>query len=107
MSPEQIDAGYEWETANVIIERFKGIDPTQVCAVLVHNHGPFVWGPSGRRAVENALALEIVAEMAPKTLLLNQGIAPNSAAVARQAFPAQTRCKRLLRPTCRWVIKVS
>ena len=76
MSPEQIDAGYEWETANVIIERFKGIDPTQVCAVLVHNHGPFVWGPSGRRAVENALALEIVAEMAPKTLLLNQGIAP-------------------------------
>jgi L-ribulose-5-phosphate 4-epimerase len=71
MSPEQIDAGYEWETGNVIIERFKGIDPTQMCAVLVHSHGPFVWGPSGRKAVENALALEIVAEMALKTLQLN------------------------------------
>jgi hypothetical protein len=44
MSPEEIDAGYEWETAN---------------------------GPSGKKAVENALALEIVAEMALKTLQLN------------------------------------
>ena len=74
--PEEIDAGYEWETANVIIERFKGMDPAQVCAVLVHSHGPFAWGPSGKKAVENALALEIVAEMALKTLQLNRGIAP-------------------------------
>ena len=76
MSPEEIDAGYEWETANVIIERFKGMDPAQVCAVLVHSHGPFAWGPSGKEAIENALALEIVAEMALKTLQLNRGIAP-------------------------------
>jgi L-ribulose-5-phosphate 4-epimerase len=74
MTPEEIGAGYEWETGNVIIERFKGIDPAQVCAVLVHSHGPFVWGPSGNKAVENALALEIVAEMAWKTLQLNPGI---------------------------------
>ena len=75
MSPEEIDAGYEWETANVIIERFNGMDPAQVCAVLVHSHGPFAWGPSGKKAVENALALEIVAEMALKTLQLNPAIA--------------------------------
>ena len=74
MTPEEIGTGYEWETGNVIIERFKGIDPAQVCAVLVHSHGPFVWGPSGNKAVENALALEIVAEMAWKTFQLNPGV---------------------------------
>lgn len=86
MSPEEIDAGYEWETANVIIERFKGMDPVQVCAVLVHSHGPFAWGPSGKKAVENALALEIVAEMALKTLQLNPAIAPIPQALLDKHF---------------------
>ena len=76
MTAEEIQSAYELETANVIIERFKNLDPTLVCAVLVYGHGPFVWGPSGKKAVENALALEIVAEMALKTLQLNPGMAP-------------------------------
>ena len=74
MTPEEIQAGYEWETAGVIIERFARLDWAQVCAVLVHSHGPFVWGSSGKKAVENAFALEIVAEMAMKTLQLNPQI---------------------------------
>jgi L-ribulose-5-phosphate 4-epimerase len=44
--------------------------------VLVRNHGPFTWGPSGRKAVETAQALEIVAEMAWKALQLNPGAQP-------------------------------
>jgi len=71
LTPEEIAAAYEWETGNVIVERFKEIDPMQVGAVLVHSHGPFVWGPSGPKAVENALALEIVATMARHALQLN------------------------------------
>ncbi len=71
MTPEEISSAYEWETGNVIVERFKELDPEQMPAVLVNGHGPFVWGPSGVKAVENALALEIVAEMAMKTLQLN------------------------------------
>ncbi len=55
----------------MIVERFKDLDPAQVSAVLVHGHGPFAWGPNGKKAVENALALEIVAEMALKTLQLD------------------------------------
>jgi L-ribulose-5-phosphate 4-epimerase len=73
MTAEEIQSAYERETANVIVERFKNLDPTQVCAVLVHSHGPFVWGPSGKKAVENALALEIVAEIAIRTIQLNSG----------------------------------
>jgi L-ribulose-5-phosphate 4-epimerase len=71
MRAEEVISAYEWETGNVIVERFKDLDPAQVSAVLVHGHGPFAWGPNGKKAVENALALEIVAEMALKTLQLD------------------------------------
>ena len=73
MTPEEIGSGYEWETGNVIVERFKEIDPMQISAVLVHSHGPFAWGPGGAMAVENAHALEIVAELARHTLQLTPG----------------------------------
>src|SRR3981081_4333310 len=63
MTAEEIQSGYELETANVIVERFNNLDPTEVCAVLVNSHGPFVWGPTGKKAAENALALETVNEM--------------------------------------------
>ena len=75
MTSEEIRSAYEWETGNVIIERFEHLDPTQVCAVLVRNHGPFAWGLSGKKAVENALALEIIAEIAMKTIQLNPSVA--------------------------------
>jgi L-ribulose-5-phosphate 4-epimerase len=71
MSPEEISSAYEWETGNVIVERFKSLDPEEMPAVLVHGHGPFVWGPSGAKAVENAFALELVAQMANETLQIN------------------------------------
>src|SRR6478736_5227279 len=64
MTGAEIQSVYEWETGNLIVERFENLDPEQVCAVLVAGHGPFAWGSSGAKAVENALALEIVAEMA-------------------------------------------
>ena len=76
MTEDEVKSGYELETANVIIERFSNLDPDQVCAVLVHGHGPFVWGSSGKKAVENALVLELVAEMALKTMQLNSKTQP-------------------------------
>lgn len=75
MTPEEVAGAYEWETGKVIVELFGKIDPLEVTAALVRNHGPFVWGASGAKAVETALALEIVADMALKTLALN----PNAA----------------------------
>ncbi len=86
MTAEEIQSAYELETANVIVERFENIDPTEVCAVLVHSHGPFVWGSSGKKAVENALALEIVAEMALKTLQLNPHTQPVSTSLLDKHF---------------------
>jgi L-ribulose-5-phosphate 4-epimerase len=70
MTPEEVAGEYEWETGAVIVERFQGIDPLEIPAVLVRNHGPFAWGPTAAKAVETALALEIIADMALKTLSL-------------------------------------
>lgn len=71
MTPAEIEGDYEWETGKVIVERFEGLNPLRIPAVLVRNHGPFVWGSDGAQAVEYAFALEIVAEMAMKALQLN------------------------------------
>jgi L-ribulose-5-phosphate 4-epimerase len=76
LTPEEIAGAYEWETGNVIAERFAKLDPVQMPAVLVHGHGPFAWGESGAKAVENAFALEVVAEMALKALQLNPHVQP-------------------------------
>jgi L-ribulose-5-phosphate 4-epimerase len=86
MTPVEIQSAYEWETGNVIVERFENLDPAQVCAVLVSGHGPFAWGPSGAKAVENALALEIVAEMAWKALQINPAAKPISQALLDKHF---------------------
>ena len=40
------------------------ISPEEFPGVLVNSHGPFAWGTSGTKAVENAFAMEFVAEMA-------------------------------------------
>jgi len=76
LSAAEVQSDYEWETGNVIVERFRDLNPLEIPAVLVKNHGPFVWGPSGRKAVESAFALEIVAEMAMKALQLNPQAEP-------------------------------
>jgi len=76
MTPEEVAGEYEWETGKVIVERFVGLDPLRVPAVLVRNHGPFAWGASAAKAMETALALEIVADMAIKTLSLNPDAPP-------------------------------
>ncbi|MBV8588389.1 MAG: class II aldolase/adducin family protein, partial [Verrucomicrobia bacterium] len=86
MTPQEIADAYEWETGNVIVERFAQLDPEQIPAVLVHGHGPFAWGPSGAKAAENAFALEMVAALAEETLLLNRSAQPLSQALLNKHF---------------------
>lgn len=76
MTPAEVTGDYEWETGEVIVERFGDLDPLHVPAVLVRNHGPFTWGPSAAKALETALALEIVADMALRTLSLDPSAPP-------------------------------
>jgi L-ribulose-5-phosphate 4-epimerase len=73
MREAEIRDAYERNTGAVIAECFRerGIDPLDVPGVLVAGHGPFAWGPSVAKAVENAIALEATARMALDTLRIN------------------------------------
>jgi len=64
MTEEEVKGDYEWETGNVIIKRFEGMNPNDTPGVLVKNHGPFTWGKDAAEAVHNAVVLEQVAKMA-------------------------------------------
>ena len=64
MKKAEVFGEYEKETGNVIVERFKGMNPDDTPAVLVRNHGPFAWGKDADNAVHNAVVLEQVAKMA-------------------------------------------
>ena len=61
LTPEEITGEYEKETGKVIIETFGNLDPDAIPAVLFHSHGPFCWGKSPVKAVENAVVLEEIA----------------------------------------------
>lgn len=71
MTEQEIQGEYEKETGKVIVETFSAIDPNEIPAVLVHSHGPFIWGKDAMKSVENAITLEEVAMMAYYTLQLN------------------------------------
>ena len=71
MTAAEIQQDYEANTGRVIVRRFKGLDPLQMPAVLVANHGPFTWGDSAMASVTNAVVLEEVARMAHGALTIN------------------------------------
>ena len=71
MTDGEIAGEYEAETGRVIVERFMGLNPMEIPAVVVNSHGPFTWGKSASDAVKNAIVLEEVAMMAWHTIGLN------------------------------------
>lgn len=64
MTQQEVEGEYELETGNVIVDRFKGLNPDYIPGVLVKNHGPFSWGKESHDAVHNAVVMEQVAKMA-------------------------------------------
>jgi L-ribulose-5-phosphate 4-epimerase len=86
MTPDEIARGYEWETGNVIVERFTGLRADEMPGVLVSSHGPFTWGESATQAVEHAVALEIIAQAALVSLALNPTLQPISTAMLDKHF---------------------
>src|SRR4051812_48810564 len=78
MTAEEIARGYEWETGNVIVDRFESgkLSPADFSAVLVNRHAPFTWGVNVAKAVEVAVALECCAQMALMSLQLAPALAP-------------------------------
>jgi L-ribulose-5-phosphate 4-epimerase len=80
------DGAYEWETGNVILERFKKIDPLDCPAVLVNRHAPFTWGNTVAKAVEVAVAAECCAHMALMSLQLESKLRPIESELLNKHF---------------------
>ena len=76
LTDNEINGEYEKETGNVIVETIGEKDPLEVPGIEVKNHGPFAWGKDADSAVYNAVVLDKVAEMAYKTMTLNNRVKP-------------------------------
>ena len=81
MTPEEIQQEYEANTGRVIVRRFANLDPMQMPAVLVANHGPFTWGAGPAESVASAVVLEEVARIAWGTRQINPQQEPISDAL--------------------------
>ncbi|MCX7597853.1 MAG: L-ribulose-5-phosphate 4-epimerase [Armatimonadetes bacterium] len=86
LTPEQIAGDYETETGLAIVRAFEGLDPLDMPAVLVANHGPFTWGETPEKAVENSIVLEQAALMAAITEALAPGLGGISPALRDRHF---------------------
>lgn len=89
LTAKEIAGGaYEWETGNVIVERFaKGkLDPLDCPGVLVNRHAPFTWGATVAKAVEVAVATECCAHMALMSLQLDPKLKPIEPALRNKHF---------------------
>lgn len=71
LTQKEVAEAYEVNTGKVIVETFtqRQIDENAVPGVLVNGHGPFTWGASVAKAIENSLVLDQVCLMARNTEL--------------------------------------
>lgn len=77
MTPGEIESDYELNTGNVIIETIAPIGADKIHACLVYSHGPFSWGKDAVASVDAAVVLEVVAQMAFNTEILQTAVNAN------------------------------
>jgi L-ribulose-5-phosphate 4-epimerase len=73
MTEAEVASDYERNTGLVIVETFRarGLSPEEIGAVLVANHGPFIWADDPMLAVEAAHVLEYLAEVNLAARIIN------------------------------------
>lgn len=76
LTPAAVRTDYERYSGEMIVKRIRRLKltPQQCPFVLVAHHGPFIWGRNAAEAVENAIVLECLCEMAFLTYLLKKNI---------------------------------
>jgi len=76
LTRKEVAGRYEENTGRAIVERFEKLNPVEMPAVVVAHHGPFTWGRTAAESLTNSIALELVAQTALGTWLLNAEIGP-------------------------------
>jgi L-ribulose-5-phosphate 4-epimerase len=86
LTEAEIDAGYEGATGVALVEAVGDLGAEQLPCALVRGHAPFCWGASPAAAVEHAVTLEEVAQMALLSTVLAPGVAPLADALRAKHF---------------------
>ena len=86
LTAEEVAAEYEDATGTVLIECVGARRPLEMPCALVRSHGPFCWGETPAKAIENAVTLEEVARIAHLTTMLAPGAEPLDAVVRDKHF---------------------
>lgn len=81
LEDREIQEDYEAASGKAIIDSFRErrLDPLDFPGAILPHHGPFCWGQSMKKAVENAIALEEISKMA----FLTERISPDAGAIPR------------------------
>lgn len=76
LTEKEVKEAYEVNTGHVIVETFreKNLNANEVPGVLVYGHGPFTWGDTPMKAVENSLILDEICLMAKENEQINPNI---------------------------------
>lgn len=65
---------YEKETGKLIVDTFKNRDHTKMKACLIACHGPFTWGDDAGDSVKTAIALEHIAMLAYRSIVIDSSV---------------------------------
>jgi L-ribulose-5-phosphate 4-epimerase len=83
---DEIDSAYELNTGVILSELIRSRGAEDLPAALVPGHGPFCWGKDANQALERAVTLEAVAEMAFLSLTLRPDVAPLASEIITRHF---------------------
>lgn len=74
LQESEIKCEYERNTGQIIVRRFKDLDPLATPAVLVAGHAPFCWGRSPAGAAHTAAVVEELAHLAFLTVTIRADV---------------------------------
>ena len=76
VNKKDLKKNYETEIGNTILKKLKKIKvkAADIPGILVLNHGVVAWGNTGTNAIENAIAIEFIAQSAFNSELLNRSV---------------------------------
>lgn len=76
LTKAEVKEAYEKNTGHVIVETFQErmLQATEIPGVFVYGHGPFTWGETPAKAVENSLILDEICLMAKENEKINPEI---------------------------------
>lgn len=77
-SRRDVESDYETHTGEMIVRKLRQlkINPMHCPSIFVANHGPFSWGETAAKALENAVVLEEVCKIAWLTSSLSDRVKP-------------------------------